>query len=252
MAKRTARLAPPLRVFQNILSMARPSVMSRVIQAIFTFIRCVYQTLQSILERWTSPTISLDSGRTVRIGSKLAEGGFSIVFQARDTQNNTLYALKRIQCPDKERLRECLREAGVHRSLDHPSLMPLLGFGESAGGTSHHDRCCYMLFPFCTHSLRDEVNRRTLLLERSSTADASSHRPWNETLALQIFLHVCRGVQAMHQANISHRDIKLENILFEDFASKQPLLMDFGSVGPVIQHIADRRQVMVSDVIIEV
>ena len=243
MAKSSAP-PPQHRVFHSNSTMARPSVLSRVIQAFLSFIRCIHHAIQSFVERWTSATVALDSGRNVRIGQKLAEGGFSIVFQARDTTTNTLYALKRIQCPDKERLRDCLREAGVHRSLDHRNLMPLLGFGES-GGANQNDQCCYMLFPYCSHSLRDEVNRRTQILDRTSAPDAA-HKPWNEVTALQIFLNICRGVHAMHLANHTHRDIKPENILFQDFTSKQPLLMDFGSVGPVTQGISDRRQVMVS------
>jgi serine/threonine protein kinase len=243
---------PKFRVFHSSNnSMARPSILSRFIQSILSFIRWIHQFMQSLIERYTSATITLDSGRTVRIGPKLAEGGFSIVFQARDTQTNSLYALKRIQCPDKERLRDCLREAGVHRSLDHPNLMPLLGFGESSGGGGsnqhqlQHDHCCYMLFPYCTHSLREEVNRRTMLLEQPSSSPASSSAPWKEVKALQTFLSICRSVQAMHMANLTHRDIKLENILFQDFTNKQPLLMDFGSCGSLTQSIADRRQVMV-------
>jgi serine/threonine protein kinase len=234
------------RVFQTF-TMGRPSLLTRWIHTLWSCIRWIYQWLQSAVARYTSATIELDTGRTVRLGKQIAEGGFSLVFEARDVKSNQLYALKRIQCPDIEHLRLCQREAGVHRSVDHPSLMPLLGFFyATTNQQQQHDSCCYMLFPYCTHSLRDEVNQRTFLRD-----DSTSLPPWNTPVtALQLFLSICRGIHALHLANYTHRDIKLENILFaddykNDNAIRQPVIMDFGSVGPLTQPIADRRQVMV-------
>jgi hypothetical protein len=59
---------------------------------------------------WFGPELTLDSGKQVRIGRKLAEGGFLVVFRATAvTNSNALYALKRIQCMDGE-TRKCVCE----------------------------------------------------------------------------------------------------------------------------------------------
>ena len=50
------------------------------------------------------------------------------------------------------------------------------------------------------------------------------------------------GVAAMHEANFSHRDIKLENIMLNSKGS--PVLMDFGSVGPLEERVSTRQQVL--------
>jgi serine/threonine protein kinase len=100
---------------------------------------------------------------------------------------------------------------------------------------------CFMLFPFMSHSLRQEVNRRTLDRDDAPT---NSHAPWNERVVLQLFWKILQGVQALHAAHMTHRDIKLENIMFQDSVSRQPVLLDFGSVGPLQQPINTRKQVL--------
>jgi serine/threonine kinase 16 len=67
-------------------------------------------------------------------------------------------------------------------------------------------------------------------------------KPFSELKALQIIHQIMSGVSAMHEANYSHRDIKLENILID--STGKPVLMDFGSVGPLEERIATRQQVL--------
>lgn len=162
-------------------------------------LRWLWGFLQNTWRRWSwAPVLRLDSGLTVRMGRKIAEGGFSLVFQATDahTSNPTTYALKRIRCNDAEILQRCRREAGVHRSIKHPNVMPLLGMTIKDGTE------CFMLFPFMSHSLRQEVNRRTL---DHAHEELTKHAPWRETVALTLFWNILQGVQAMHAAGYSHR-----------------------------------------------
>jgi serine/threonine kinase 16 len=218
------------------------------------WMRWVWGILQSWIRRcyncWSSvgqTVVNLDTGRKVRVGRQIAVGGFSVVLEAYDASpnnnnnnnnnNKTKYALKRIRCDgDPQLLQACRREAGVHRAVgNHPSLMPLLGM------TIIEERECFMLFPFMSHSLRQEVNRRTL--DRVDPT-YTTHVPWKERVVLQLFWKILQGVQAMHAAQMTHRDIKLENIMFQNAASRQPILMDFGSVGPLVQPITTRQQVL--------
>ena len=200
----------------------------------FDLWRCIIQITRWLLslvnELWrksTAPSIEFDTGRSVRLGKQIAEGGFSYVFEASDREG-IRYALKRIYVGDHDVMQGCLREAGVHRSLQHPNLMPLLGLCQEK-------TVVYMLFPYMPHSLRSVVNK-------SIFETSPARKPFTELKVLQIIHQIMSGVSAMHEANYSHRDIKLENILID--STGKPVLMDFGSVGPLEERIATRQQVL--------
>ena len=75
------------------------------------------------------PVLTMDdSGMKVRVGSKIAEGGFSVVFHATDlgslqgtpslaNPRHQKYVLKRIRCHDGETRSGCLRESKVHYAI---------------------------------------------------------------------------------------------------------------------------------------
>jgi len=215
--------------------------LQRIVLLALNLFRWVASLVQSLMRRATGKVLVLDTGRRVRLGHQIAEGGFSFVFEAYDVDDaggRQKYVLKRIRCPEQELLRACKREVGVHRGVHHPNLMPLLG-------TAVVESDCYMLFPYLKHSLRSEINRRTGLGgEYGINLDSRNTRlpPWNETTALQVFLGICRGVLALHRHNYSHRDVKVENVLFDSV--RRPVLMDFGSVGPVTQTVSTRQELL--------
>jgi serine/threonine kinase 16 len=196
--------------------------MSDIISSIFQF---VLQLLFSIRAWWrnaTSKIITMDTGKSFRLGRKIAEGGFSFVFEAFDSVNNTKYAIKRINVGDHDTFQATQREAGIHRSLKHPNLMPLLGMASE-------DKVCYLLFPYIPQSLRDKVS--------------ASKKPFPELLALQYMYQLLSAVSAMHAQGYAHCDIKLENILLKDDVT--PVLMDFGSVSSsLVQPLRTRKEVM--------
>ena len=217
-------------------------VLASVSRCILHLIRGIWSFVQSLIFSSSyNPVISMDTGRKVRIGKQIAEGGFSFVFVASDVQNrDTRYALKRISCPDREILQSCRKEAGIHRTLKHPNLMPLLGMA-----LVDKESTCYMLFPFYPTSLRQQVNQRIFDRDQHD-ATTTTHAPWRELVVMKLFWGILCGVEAMHAANYSHRDIKLENILLmEDRNGRyEPVLMDFGSAGPLEEPVDTRRQVM--------
>lgn len=215
----------------TISSRAFPDMTNRkpIFSRLIAFFRWVIAYIQSIYTRYTSSIITSDSGRKVRIGRQIAEGGFSFVFECFDVDTNEKYVVKRIQCADPEVLRSCRKEAGTHRAVSHPNLMPLLGIAVV-------DHTCYMIFPYFPYSLREEVNRRCFTEE--------VRRPWKEVEVLELFYDILQGVHALHDANLSHRDIKLENILLKGPRSRQPVLMDFGSAGPLSASLNNRNAVL--------
>lgn len=203
-------------------------------RTMFDLWKCIIQITRWLLslinELWrktTAPTIEFDTGRSVRLGKQIAEGGFSYVFEAFD-RAGTKYALKRINVGELEELQGCLREAGVHRSLRHPNLMPLLGICQEK-------LVVYLLFPYMQQSLRSVVNKSIFETHPAKKA-------FSELQVLQLIHQIMSGVAAMHEANYSHRDIKLENVLLDSTGS--PVLMDFGSVGRLEERVSTRQDVL--------
>jgi serine/threonine kinase 16 len=221
-------------------------------QYISQWIHWIVVWCQSFYDRWFGTVLLLDSGIQVRIGHQLAEGGFSLVFRAVNASNHTIvYALKRIHCHDPETRQLCRDEAKVHRVLLQDDInnnnanyvMPLLGM-------TFDNQYCYMLFPYLPHSLRMEVNRRIFPNSNNTTQTISPSTaipPWSELVVLELFSHILHGVAAMHASNYSHRDIKLENLLCKGSNPTHlvhPILMDFGSTGPLRRSFQTRRDVL--------
>uniref|UniRef100_A0A7S3LF63 non-specific serine/threonine protein kinase n=1 Tax=Amphora coffeiformis TaxID=265554 RepID=A0A7S3LF63_9STRA len=224
-----------------------------MLASLWKLLNSLWQALERVWESWTAPSLVVGNYQ-VRVGKKIAEGGFSWVFKATDQSTGRKYALKRIHCPDPEILRACKEEAAVHNAVQgDPHTMELLGM-------TIEKQTCYMLFPLYAHSLRDIVNRRTGVLDANSTKSTSSHNhpygrsstsmssssykepaPWPELRALQLFHGIMMGIKALHDAGYSHRDIKCENVLLDN--EDEPVLMDFGSAGPLEAPIETRAKV---------
>jgi len=191
--------------------------------------------------------------RTVTICRKIAEGGFSTLLLARDSravsprrgrtrhhQHDHLYALKRIECNGDDDVDQCRKEAQVHQQINHENLIPLLGvkFGQN---------CCYMLFPYIRISLETDLVARRLLEDVLE----SKRRPYSEREALTLLAGIVGGLQALHNAGLSHRDVKPENVLLKESHLKGhhgvlriPVLTDFGSVGPRTVPLQTRADVL--------
>lgn len=213
--------------------------------------------------------LTFDNGRQVQILRRIAEGGFSVIYLAKDCSPSALstsssstrttcnmggkreFALKRMLCPDEETLNKIQQEKNIHRTFHHPNLLPLLGFILESHATTcgeYRGRVAYMLFPLLGPSLRDEISRRNLL----SNDPSVTKYPFTSTEIIQLFAGVVDALREMHSKGFSHRDVKLENVLLDEDKKIQkrkglnarPVLMDFGSAGPLCVPIKTRRQLM--------
>lgn len=113
------------------------------------------------------------------------------------------YALKRITCHSIEDQKIALREIELTRSIKHPNIVEIIDFelkgdADIVINTISH---VYILLPLFKHgSLQDHLNMR---------AKAKDHMA--ESQVLQIFVGICEGVKALHEAKpepLAHRDLK--------------------------------------------
>lgn len=174
--------------------------------------------------------VTFDSGRTVRCGRQIAEGGFSFVFICFDPSGKP-YALKRIRTQSGEQRRAAERELDVHRRLTeshHRNILPLLDC------FSNSPEEMVLLYPLMRQgSLRDEINRRVV-------EGRAPH--WATNSLLSLFAGICKGLKVLHDQGLAHRDIKVENVLLTE--SGEPQLMDFGSASEAVVEVRSRAEAL--------
>uniref|UniRef100_A0AAV1V9C8 Protein kinase domain-containing protein n=1 Tax=Peronospora matthiolae TaxID=2874970 RepID=A0AAV1V9C8_9STRA len=195
----------------------RPVSSRRLCSAVTFFPLYATERLLSCLG-YSSPSIRMQSGRTIAVGSEVAQGGFSFVYEARDARTGTTFALKRIPCHSPEHAQLAQAEIRAHEAFAHPNLMPLEDYAVVSTGAPTVEY--YLLFPFMENgTLRGLID----------TAISQGVRI-PEAQILDLFLQICRAVAELHSKSppLAHRDIKPENIMLSD--EGEPVLTDFGSV----------------------
>lgn len=130
----------------------------------------------------------------VHVRNVIAEGGFSSVYLAQDTNHaSKQYALKHMICNDEESLELVMKEISVLKSLKgHPNVVTLLAHGIMDMGRNKKEALLAM--EFCGKSLVEVLDNR-------------GAGYFEEKQALAIFRDVCNAVFAMHcqSPRIAHR-----------------------------------------------
>src|SRR5881628_2216479 len=139
---------------------------------------------------------------------ELGRGGMAIVFKAREKQLEREVAIKVLPFSlafDKEFVERFQREARTSAKLEHPSIIPIYRVGKSG-------RVIYFVMKF----LRGKP-LASVLAARGSLPPAEIR---------QILVQVARALAYAHKGGIVHRDIKPDNIMFDEHG--QAVVTDFG------------------------
>lgn len=155
---------------------------------------------------------SVIAGR-YRVQRVLANGGMSVLFEARDERARRDVALKLLRaedCIEDRKRARFLQEMRLTAELRHPHVVDVLDLGEDKDGA-----------PFLVmelmhgHSLQAELDERVSL---------------GFEQALSLTLPVMEALAAVHAAGVVHRDVKPDNIFLQLDARKSitPKLLDFG------------------------
>ena len=130
-----------------------------------------------------------------RLGKKLGEGAFGLVFIARDTELDRDVALKFLRShhvSNPQVVERFLREARAAAKLSHPGIVTVYEYGTAGDGTVF----------IAMELLRGESLNDRLHRTGSLPPDA----------ALEICRQIASILEAAHQAGIVHRDLKPDNI----------------------------------------
>jgi serine/threonine protein kinase len=143
----------------------------------------------------------------------IGRGGMAVVYEGRHVETGRKVAVKvlhpqlAIEPNFKTRFK---REAEVLSSLDHPSIAPILAYGEAQGQM-------YIVMPF---------------MDIGSLSDRLEGGPLNVEEGAEIITQISSALQYAHEAGVVHRDVKPSNILVDDEGCAK--LADFG-----FAHIVD-------------
>ncbi|HKV70781.1 MAG TPA: serine/threonine-protein kinase, partial [Gemmatimonadales bacterium] len=139
---------------------------------------------------------------------ELGRGGMAIVFKAREKQLERDVAIKVLPFSlafDKEFVERFQREARTSAKLEHPSIIPIYRVGKSG-------RVIYFVMKFLRGKPLSAV-----LSQRGALPPADIRR---------ILTEVGRALGYAHKSNIVHRDVKPDNIMFDEHG--QAVVTDFG------------------------
>ncbi len=149
-------------------------------------------------------------GSGFELGPKLGEGGFGVVYRARDVRLRRDVAVKllRRELVSSEGFVERFeREAQALAALRHANIVPVYSIGEQ-------DELIFLVMPFVAGKTLTEYLRAH-----------SGRLPLDEVAT--ILRAVGGALSAAHAVGLVHRDIKPDNIMLEG-PNRHPLLMDFG------------------------
>jgi eukaryotic-like serine/threonine-protein kinase len=139
---------------------------------------------------------------------ELGRGGMAIVFKAREKQLERDVAIKVLPFSlafDKEFVERFQREARTSAKLEHPSIIPIYRVGKSG-------RVIYFVMKFLRGKPLSSV-----LAARKTLPPAEIR---------QVLVQVARALAYAHKSGIVHRDIKPDNIMFDEHGLA--VVTDFG------------------------
>jgi NIMA (never in mitosis gene a)-related kinase len=131
--------------------------------------------------------------------SELGKGAYSIVYKARRLSDNKIYALKKVKLAnlkEKEK-RNALNEVRFLASIKHPNV---ISYKEAFLDENKHFLCLVM-----EYADGGDLFQRIQLYQKKGTYMSESY-VWN------LVVQLSRGLKALHDLSIVHRDLKSANI----------------------------------------
>ena len=152
--------------------------------------------------------MSPDKVGRYKIKSELGRGGMATVYRAYDPSFDREVAIKVLP---REMVHNLVfrvrfkRELKMIASLEHPAIVPVYDVGEEPDGRQY-----FVMRYMGGESLSDWIKRGALSLQDTAI----------------LIERLASALDYAHQKGIVHRDIKPDNVLFDD--TDHPYLTDFG------------------------
>lgn len=170
----------------------------------------------------TKEIITVNS-RRYKVCEHLGDGGFSTVLLVEDVITHKKYAIKKIICHGPEDQQLAMKEAKYYNLIKHPNVIECIDSickGTADPIVNMTSEMLIVLPYYHKGTLANYLEQR-----------ARNYDYMNPMDILSIFLQICEGVKAFHEAKpepLAHRDLKTANIMLSN--DGQPIIMDLGSV----------------------
>nr|AGM32441.1 CAMK family protein kinase [Coptotermes formosanus] len=146
--------------------------------------------------------------QSFRMSKKIGSGGFATVFYAEELPDMTPIAIKRIpkaRISGPKAKKKIITEIEIHRSLFHPNIVQYRGVFQDQSYV-------YILLEYCENGSVSEEFKKS--------------PPFSEEKTKKIVMQVLVALGYLHQHRVIHRDLKLQNLLFD--ADRNVKVADFG------------------------
>jgi cyclin-dependent kinase 10 len=159
-----------------------------------------------------------------KLGRRLGQGTYGVVYKAKDRRNGTIVALKRCVFNDAEGASYAvssdfgfpitwLREIEALRICHScPYIIQLLDITVSKSSS------VFLVFEYCENDLAEIVDNHYHIHQKS---------PFTEPAVKRLILHLLQALSFLHQHHWIHRDVKLSNLLYSNRTGMLKLA-DFG------------------------
>ena len=141
----------------------------------------------------------------------LGKGGYGRVIQVKNKSDNKYYAIKEIIIRDemKDKIKDIQKEADILSKFNCNNIVKYYD------SVKINDKF-YIVMEYCDgQNLKDFINKKI-----------KNNELIEENILYKIIKQICEGIKEIHNKNIIHRDIKLENIFMND--NMEIKIGDFG------------------------
>ncbi|PVH99485.1 Pkinase-domain-containing protein [Periconia macrospinosa] len=176
------------------------------------------RALQKLQQQPYRATMRWDGGNLYNIIGELGKGAFATVYQLATKMDGRVLAAKELE---KRRFmknghldQKIENEMKIMESLRHPNIIEFV---------EYHDQgdYLYIVMEYAPHGDMQKF--------------LNEHGPINEDMARPLAQQTLSALNYLHNAKITHRDIKPDNILISSLDPLQVKLSDFG-LSKVIKH----------------
>jgi serine/threonine protein kinase len=157
-----------------------------------------------------------------RLLEEISRGGQAIVYRAIQNRTGRTVAVKVLKegsLAGEEARQRLQRELSILASVDHPNVVNVIDFGQTAQG---HD---YLVMNYIVGKPLGDLM-------------AEEFKKGASNALLLSFVKICRAVHAVHLKGIAHRDISPSNILVDE--RNEPHLLDFGLARTAFDRLISR------------
>ncbi|CAD5210941.1 unnamed protein product [Bursaphelenchus xylophilus] len=153
--------------------------------------------------------------------TKIGQGTFGEVFQARCLKSKRFVALKKILMENE---REgfpitAIREVKMLQRLKHEHITDLIEVCNSKGASSREKSNFYLVFTYCDYDLAGLLSHQAVKIGLEEVKI--------------LMKHLLNGLFKIHKSNILHRDMKAANVLVSNEGVLR--LADFGLSRPILK-----------------